>query len=217
MRFRGPLDTPSRLYTGRVGVSCLISFYCPHDILSYIFSFLLTFLNYVIVYHRRFFLYYIILYYIILSCRIVLRVAFGAIERSPSQCQHSVLNDATGRIVKNLPAQTWRPYWEAFHFENQRLIWTPTLQVPNRSPHPNFEIELLIKWFRPTRVETRTKESNINASSGVVKRAREVKVIAGIVVPATDQSIERGLIMSASVRTREMVNYAGEGLIQRKL
>ena len=66
MRFRGPLDTPSRLYTGRVGVSCLISFYCPHDILSYIFSFLLTFLNYVIVYHRRFFLYYIILYYIIL-------------------------------------------------------------------------------------------------------------------------------------------------------
>jgi len=44
-----------------------------------------------------------------------------------------------------------------------------------------------------------------------------VKVIAGIFVPATDQSIERGLIMSASVRTREMVNYAGEGLIQRKL
>ena len=160
---------------------------------------------------------YIILYYIILSCRIVVRVAFGAIERSPSQCQHSVLNDATGRSVKKLPAQTWRPYWEAFHFENQRLIWTPTLQVPNRSPHPNFEIELLIKWFRPTRVETRTKESNINASSGVVKPAREVKVIAGIVVPATDQSIERGLIMSASVRTREMVNYAGEGLIQRKL
>ena len=140
MRFRGPLDTPSRLYTGRVGVSCLISFYCPHDILSYIFSFLLTFLNYVIVYHRRFILYYIILYYIILSCRIVLRVAFGAIERSPSQCQHSVLNDVTGRSDKNLPAQTWRPYWEAFHFENQRLIWTPTLRVPNRSPHPNFEI-----------------------------------------------------------------------------
>ena len=130
MRFRGPLDTPSRLYTGRVGVSCLISFYCPHDILSYIFSFLLTFLNYVIVYHRRFFLYYIILYYIILyyiilSCRIVLRVAFGAIERSPSQCQHSVLNDATGRSDNNLPVQTWRPYWEAFHFKNQRLIWTP--------------------------------------------------------------------------------------------
>jgi len=128
-----------------------------------------------------------------------------------------VLNDATGRSVKNLPVQTWRPYWEAFHFENQRLIWTPTIQVPNRSPHPNFEIEPLIKWFRPTRVETRTKESNINASSGVVKPAREVKVIAGIFVPATNQSIERGLIMSASVRTREMVNYAGEGLIQRKL
>ena len=109
---------------------------------------------------------YIILYYIILSCRIVLRVAFGAIERSPSQCQHSVLNDATGRSVKNLPAQTWRPYWEAFHFENQRLIWTPTLQVPNRSPHPNFEIEPLIKWFRPTRVETRTKESNIMQVQG---------------------------------------------------
>ena len=160
---------------------------------------------------------YIILYYIILSCRIVVRVAFGAIERSPSQCQHSVLNDATGRSVKNLPAQTWRPYWEAFHFENQRLIWTPTLQVPNRSPHPNFEIELLIKWFRPTRVETRTKESNINANTGVVKPACEVKVTAGIFVPATGHSIERGLIMSASVRTREMVNHACEGQIQRKL
>ena len=75
----------------------------------------------------------------------------------------------------------------------------------------------LIKWFHSARVETRTKGSNISASSGVVKPACEVKVTAGIFVPATDQSIERGLIMSASVRTREMVNYAGEGLIQRKL
>ena len=89
--------------------------------------------------------------------------------------------------------------------------------MPNRSPHPNFEIKPFIKWFRPTRVETRTKESNINASSGVVNPAFETKLAAGIFVPATDQSTERGLIMSASVGTREMVNYAREGQIQRKL
>eukprot|EP00932_Pfiesteria_piscicida_P007319 SRR837773.17364.p1 GENE.SRR837773.17364~~SRR837773.17364.p1 ORF type:complete len:149 (-),score=25.08 SRR837773.17364:22-468(-) len=35
--------------------------------------------------------------------------------------------------------------------------------------------------------------------------------------PATDQSIERGLSMSISVRTRKMVNYACEGQTQRKL
>jgi hypothetical protein len=87
MRFRGPLDTPSRLYTGRVGVSCLISFYCPHDILSYIFSFLLTFLNYVIVYHRRFFLYYIILYYLAeLSWGWPLELSSGHLPSASTQC-----------------------------------------------------------------------------------------------------------------------------------
>ena len=74
----------------------------------------------------------------------------------------------------------------------------------------------LITWFHPARVETRTKGSNISASFGVVKPACEVKVTAGIFVPAADQSIERGLTMSASVRTRKMVNYVFEGQTQRK-
>ena len=69
---------------------------------------------------------------------------------------------------------------------------------------------ILSKWFLPTRLETRTKESKTNASMVVEKPTCEMKVIdANVRAASTDHDpLVKGLSKSVILRTRKMVNYA---------
>ena len=71
----------------------------------------------------------------------------------------------------------------------------------------------LTKWFSSPRLETRTKESNMPASTGVIKPPCAVKVNAGGKPSRrhhrpTMSLRGRGLSVSVHVGTRKMVNYA---------
>ena len=72
---------------------------------------------------------------------------------------------------------------------------------------------ILSKWFLPTRLETRTKESKTNASMVVEKPTCAMKVIdANARAASTDHDpLEKGLSKSVILRTRKMVNYACVG------
>ena len=72
-----------------------------------------------------------------------------------------------------------------------RLRWTACsaprpLSVAGTVTSHHAPRTLAIKWPHSTRLETRTKESNICASSWVAKPVGAMKVTAGIFAPATD-------------------------------
>ena len=78
---------------------------------------------------------------------------------------------------------------------------------------------MLTKWFSSTRLETRTKESNIYASIWVVKTLMRNESEGELVSLRWEAPVRRGgtidrsslvidLSKSISVGTRKMVNYA---------
>ena len=73
-------------------------------------------------------------------------------------------------------------------------------------------------WARSSRLETRTKESSMPASSWVVTiYVCVTKILAGICAPATDFSLMGSLSVSTPARTRKMVSYACGRQTQGKL
>ena len=72
---------------------------------------------------------------------------------------------------------------------------------------------ILSKWFLPTRLETRTKESKTSASVVVEKPTRGMKVNGANfgAAPTDHDPLEKGLSKSVILRTRKMVNYACVG------
>ena len=70
---------------------------------------------------------------------------------------------------------------------------------------------VMTKWFSLPRLETRTKESNVHASTGVTSPRAKMKVtVVGPYVHNLPATIlrEKGLSASMNVRTRKMVNYS---------
>ena len=73
-------------------------------------------------------------------------------------------------------------------------------------------------WARSSRLETRTKESSLHASSSVATiYACATKILAGICAPATNFSLMGSLSVSTPARTRKMVSYACGRQTQGKL